>query len=539
MAGEKESDSIKRGIDLVIKYRVPQIASQLGLDTKVQGLLEKKLLGAENRTYLWLHLIMEDIVERGAQVNTSRKLARFLDQLPTSLDTAYENMLKRSPKPGDARKIFQILLAAQRPLRLREMNMALNIQKGDESRDDVDLDPENTFATNIRDVCGLFVTVNIADSVIYFIHQTARDFLICRDHDGRLVGQGNQPHDIWRFSIRLKDTHCLLAHICFYYLSFTTFKVEPSGAGANLWPRATCKAENELLEYAADHWHYHLQMAEMNEVPRHSWSRICSSGSWSFRAWFNRYWSAGRHHDSRHLHDSQINQLLLFATAFQCMTIFEILLVRNINVNEADFKCMADLWAAHKDQRIVLRQLLENFLEKGASADFGSFENITKCSDLVMMQTLIRHGALSTIPISRLSILLGNLLLEIMPKKHVEVECLPKVKLLIANGACLRIIDQRNRSALTKAIEYHKFNIAKLLLSNAAMSWREMDCINFVVQLVPNYKIAKDCGAIDITDTLREIAGGEERVKVLLAFSENNKNYWDAYYDENYQFSPI
>ena len=57
LAGNDESASIKKEIDLVIKHRVAILARENRLAKKVKDHLEKRLLETEHRTYLWLRLL--------------------------------------------------------------------------------------------------------------------------------------------------------------------------------------------------------------------------------------------------------------------------------------------------------------------------------------------------------------------------------------------------------------------------------------------------------------------------------------------------
>lgn len=178
LSGENESETIKQEIDLVIKHRVAQISLKKKLDTETQAALSKRLLRIENRTYLWLHLTLTSIEEANG-LSTSKRVEIFIDQIPGSLNTAYESILSRSTNQTEARQILQMVLAAIRPLTLREMNMALNIRQHHKSIDDIDLYPQETFASYIRNLCGLFL--NVYNNRIFLIHQTAREFLVARD----------------------------------------------------------------------------------------------------------------------------------------------------------------------------------------------------------------------------------------------------------------------------------------------------------------------------------------------------------------------
>jgi hypothetical protein len=114
--------------------------------------------------------------------STERKLIGLLNTIPGSVDEAYEKILKRATDPVQAQKVLYLILAAERPLTLKEMNTALEIlvmKEGGQkctSEDDLELDMEEAFGRKIVALCGLFVT--IVNSKIYLIHQTAKEFLI-------------------------------------------------------------------------------------------------------------------------------------------------------------------------------------------------------------------------------------------------------------------------------------------------------------------------------------------------------------------------
>lgn len=175
LTGEDESEQIGQEIDLVIKDRVPKIAARKKLDRKTQDALQERLFASKSRTYLWLYLALADI-EKAFGITNAKKMREIVDRIPKSVDEAYEAMLNRSPQPEQARKLLHIVLAAVRPLDLGEVNMAFNIEEGQKSYKEVDLIPETSLQSHIKNVCGLMLT--IYDSQLYFLHQTVKEFLI-------------------------------------------------------------------------------------------------------------------------------------------------------------------------------------------------------------------------------------------------------------------------------------------------------------------------------------------------------------------------
>jgi len=259
LAGENESENLKDEIDMVIEDKVADIAKRKRLNQKTQDRLQERLIKTENRTYLWLHLVLQGLEK--TLIKNSSDVDREIDQL-FSLDDAYEAILNRSPRPEQAQRTLHIVVAAVRPLTIHEMNIAFNIKRDDKCLEAMDLDPEDALISNIKNICGLFVSVH--NSQVYLLHQTAKDFLIRPSrpetglrgaspsviqgdnsyyrlprsylHDdaleGNLVlGQTTRKRPqlattvtsdvrIWKYSLDPVESHHVLAEICLAYLLF-------------------------------------------------------------------------------------------------------------------------------------------------------------------------------------------------------------------------------------------------------------------------------------------------------------------------------
>lgn len=265
LARENESGKLKNEIDLVIKDKVADIAKRKKLNQKTRQRLQERLIETENRTYLWLHLMLPGL--ENTLIRNPSDVDHEIDHL-SSLDDAYEAILSRSPRPEQARRLLYIIVAAVRPLTIHEMNIALNIKRGDNCLEAMDLDPEDALISNIKNICGLFVTVH--KSRIYLLHQTAREFLVCPSrpdntlhgaspsviqdddsfyrlprrylHDDALkdnivLGQTTSKRSqltttvtsnvrIWKYSLDPVESHHVLAQTCLAYLLFD-FMDEP------------------------------------------------------------------------------------------------------------------------------------------------------------------------------------------------------------------------------------------------------------------------------------------------------------------------
>ncbi|KAF9893432.1 Nuclear factor NF-kappa-B p100 subunit [Aspergillus nanangensis] len=242
---EDETKNIRDEISIVVVKELEEIAVELELPEDVRSSLQQRLSEIPNRTYLWLRMILSEI--RSAPGRSPKKLLRVIDNLPETVEQAYEKILERCTEK-DARLALEIIVAAKRPLTVAEIDVALEIGSALRSSDVVlssykDLDLEGDKRKEwLRMACGLFVS--IVDSQVYLIHQTAREFLIQQ-------GGGQSPSDRrWRQSVNYQEAQRILSKICISHLLFPDFDY---------------RRYRDNREYSAGHWMVHFQEAHMDE----------------------------------------------------------------------------------------------------------------------------------------------------------------------------------------------------------------------------------------------------------------------------------
>jgi 3-deoxy-D-manno-octulosonate 8-phosphate phosphatase KdsC-like HAD superfamily phosphatase len=161
LAGENEVevDKISTEIDIVIKKRVEELSIKLQLQDSEKELLQNEISANENRTYLWAHLIFGVIDD--AHFLTKSELRNTVSNLPQSVNEAYNQILNKSPKRALAKEVPPIIVAAERPLSLQEMVIALTINKHHRSYTELEpkLKLESRFPKTIREICELFVVI--------------------------------------------------------------------------------------------------------------------------------------------------------------------------------------------------------------------------------------------------------------------------------------------------------------------------------------------------------------------------------------------
>ncbi|RAK81295.1 uncharacterized protein BO72DRAFT_369375, partial [Aspergillus fijiensis CBS 313.89] len=174
--GEEEIDQISKEINLVTQKRVEDIARERGLTSEQCQMLLDELMPVVDRTYLWVTLTMDVI--RTTPGFTKGNIRAAISQLPSTVDDAYEKILRRSPAPERAKTVLHTILAAERPLSVSEMSLVVACDQAFKESVDIEdyLELPDEFKKTLRQICGLFVVV--IHSQVYLLHQTAREFLV-------------------------------------------------------------------------------------------------------------------------------------------------------------------------------------------------------------------------------------------------------------------------------------------------------------------------------------------------------------------------
>ncbi|KAJ5376448.1 ankyrin [Penicillium cosmopolitanum] len=278
LAADDEWKRISDEINIAMEAKVDEIVDRRRLGEEIRTALKQRFFEIPNRTYLWLYLTLD--VLRNSLGLTKRKLLRRIDEMPKSVEQAYEEILRRSDNEneGDGRRLLEIIVAAPRPLTLSEIDIALEIQPSSRSYGDLDLEGTVKRKEWIRDACGLFVSV--IDSRAHLIHQTAREFLLRRVGEHAALGT-------WKHSICLQDAHLALTKICITYLNFDDFQ------NGYFQRRLNSKPGESFTNYAANHWIYHTQRVNlMHEEWATKAAKLCEVGDGRFPFWIDYHNSA-------------------------------------------------------------------------------------------------------------------------------------------------------------------------------------------------------------------------------------------------------
>lgn len=359
LSGDHESEKIKDEIDLVIDVSIPKLAAERGFDENATRYLLEELHTVDNRTYLWLSLIMDEIRLSERPAN-KRELKKIISGLPRSLIDAYDKILKRCRHPDLARQLLHIILAAREPLTVDDMKIATALASDFEYRsyDEIGIERSDAFEMRIKNACGLMVTID--DGSVFLIHQTAKEFLI-KDDDA------TQNSETWKHSFSPLDSEILLAKICITLLSFTYFSETPLTMDEDdeePHKVVTEYAENNpFLKYAAMNGMEHSDKGELDNNPKWipSMLSLCSVDNPAFTTWYTIYQQLGENYVPWKMTSLNI------AAQFNFSNVLASLLANGENPNEPDGYGATPLARSVRKSKRAVELLLD------ANADINAY----------------------------------------------------------------------------------------------------------------------------------------------------------------------
>ncbi|THX83522.1 hypothetical protein D6D04_02950, partial [Aureobasidium pullulans] len=400
LRGEQQNDQIRAEINRVINVRVSHLATELGLRESTSSRLKQSLLAMEHRTYLWLHLAIEDV--RTTLRDSFKPDEEAVDSVLLSVEGAYEKILARvtPAQHQKAKLILQIIVGARRPLSVGEMALALGLATSKHCRTSMDaqIDP-NHLGKQLRHWCGLFVFVN--QSRIYLKHQTAREFLVARQE---YKHRNSFAHSTWKHCVQKAEMEQVMAGICMRCI--------------NLDDRETLTDDEikSFIDYCCEWWttHYSLSQDTSEEDTLQDALALYNIEGEAFKFWFARFWAKTRWYDrarsitpvrlaalsnhnrvlKHHLDES--GSALYWASGLGHERIAQMLLDKGADINAPGGHYGNALQAASVGGYDKIVQLL---LDKGAdvTAQGGQYGNALQAASYYgygkIVQTLLDKGA--------------------------------------------------------------------------------------------------------------------------------------------------
>jgi ankyrin repeat protein len=209
-------------------------------------------------------------------------VGRILEELPESLDETYERILReiRKPNQGHAHRLLQCLVAAVRPLEVKELAEVLAFDFNTEGIPKLNLgwrwdDQEEA----VMSACSsLVMIVKDGDSrVVQFSHFSVKEFLLA----DRLA---ESTRDVSRYHIRLEAAHTILVRACLGVLLQLDDRIDSYSIKS--FP---------LARYAAQYWTRHARIENVSSQIKDGMECLFDADKPHFATWlwiYNEDWPA-------------------------------------------------------------------------------------------------------------------------------------------------------------------------------------------------------------------------------------------------------
>ncbi|KAH6989847.1 hypothetical protein EDB80DRAFT_587431, partial [Ilyonectria destructans] len=165
---ELNEKSISTAVSIYISHKVDQLARLKGYNNEIRDAVQKHLSSNANDTFLWVALVCQDL-RKIPRRNTRAKLNAF----PPGLDSLYKRMMEQIRNSDNSdlyMGILALLTIVYQPITLQELTSFVDILE--------DISNELDSLVEIIGLCGSFLTLR--DRTIYFVHQSAKDFLLTK-----------------------------------------------------------------------------------------------------------------------------------------------------------------------------------------------------------------------------------------------------------------------------------------------------------------------------------------------------------------------
>lgn len=162
---ELNAESVAAAVKVFIQQKVDRLAQEKCYKPEIKDVVLRHLTLNANDTFLWVALVCQEL-ERTENWDVREKLALF----PPGLNSLYERMMDQISGSGSAKICLQVLASTAvlyRPVTVRELVLL--------AEQLVRFVNDLESVRKIVSLCGSFLTLQ--DDTVYFVHQSAKDFL--------------------------------------------------------------------------------------------------------------------------------------------------------------------------------------------------------------------------------------------------------------------------------------------------------------------------------------------------------------------------
>lgn len=222
-----------------------------------------------NGVFLWVVLVVEELLDGWEASKSIAGLRTKLAAIPEDLDEFFTRMLRRIPRSQlpETVAVFKCVLAALRPLKLKELRVALAFGSDDVFKSIAEMNfsdkvirGDDGLERRVQSCCGGLIEITKQSSIVQCIHQTVVDYLFATD---RL--QSFLAHES---AFTLTRCHQYLLQACIRYLSVPELKIVPVQLENAFGVMETFDQSDgfEFLSYSVLNWVDHYIGAEKGEI---------------------------------------------------------------------------------------------------------------------------------------------------------------------------------------------------------------------------------------------------------------------------------
>lgn len=190
---ELNAKSVSAAVKSYIEFKVSELTQMKGYQKSTADEVRRYLSANANNTFLWVSLVCQKL-----RKVRPRHTQDALKSFPPGLDLLYERMMESISSSDDAeacREILALVSTVYRPVSVDELQGL--------TRSIENLSQEEVL--EVIAACGSFLTLR--DSIIFFVHQSAKDFLLDKASDKILCyGIQDQHFKIFADSLDLLGT---------------------------------------------------------------------------------------------------------------------------------------------------------------------------------------------------------------------------------------------------------------------------------------------------------------------------------------------
>ncbi|KAF2874331.1 hypothetical protein BDV95DRAFT_604517 [Massariosphaeria phaeospora] len=215
-------------------------------DSEKQEIIQKHQEAAKG-SFLWAELQLQTVKHE----ESASAVLKACSKAPKTVDEALDRLISSlDAKKPETKRILSWILAAERPLTLKEVKALLEVDLDGCAYRPFSGDVEKT----VRSLCGPLIVIR--DGLVYLRHPSIRE---------RLVASTSAGNKTTKLVIDLKEAHrsLTLRSMAYVKIHLQRSDVEPQADLYRMNDMAASFSQHDLFEYAARYWVLHFRSSSL------------------------------------------------------------------------------------------------------------------------------------------------------------------------------------------------------------------------------------------------------------------------------------